>query len=245
MRDLDVYVDSYNQLDFEKIQEKYRRRDVLSRIAKYNASKILEIGCGRRSILNDLNPDIEVTVIEPAIEFFNQALSDSKGRSNSKVLNLFFEDFPKSSKYDFVIVSSLLHEIIDKERFIEKILNLLDINTYIYFNVPNAMSFHRLLAVESKIIYNYDDISATQISMQQSSRPFTQKSLQLLLKKNGLDVIENYTIFLKPFTHKQMKLILDNGIISDNILDGLFNLTKYFPEYGSEISIIAKGKASA
>ena len=59
MRDLDVYVDSYNQLDFEKVQEEYRRRDVLSRIAKYNASNILEIGCGRRSILNDLNPDID------------------------------------------------------------------------------------------------------------------------------------------------------------------------------------------
>ena len=43
--------------------------------------------------------------------------------------------------------------------------------------------------------------------------------------------------FIKPFTHKQMFEMLETKIIDEKVLEGLYGMTKYMPNLGSEIFI--------
>ena len=43
--------------------------------------------------------------------------------------------------------------------------------------------------------------------------------------------------FVKPFSHAQMLKCVEQGIIDENILEALYKLTAYLPEYGSEIYV--------
>lgn len=54
----------------------------------------------------------------------------------------------------------------------------------------------------------------------------------------GLRVLERGSYFVKPFTHAQMEACLENGILSEKLLDGLDRMTKYMPELGAEIYVM-------
>lgn len=46
--------------------------------------------------------------------------------------------------------------------------------------------------------------------------------------------------FVKPFTHKQMGRLLDEQIVDERVLNGFYGLTKWLPDYGSEIYVNVK-----
>jgi hypothetical protein len=53
--------------------------------------------------------------------------------------------------------------------------------------------------------------------------------------QSGFQAIEQGTFFIKPFTHAQMASLQASGLMTDLMLDGLYALSRYFPENGSEI----------
>lgn len=240
MRNLDGYTMEYLDLPFERVLESYRRSAVINYIRDTNSKRILEVGCGVNPIFTSLDPALKVTVVEPSRELFDIALFKSKGYGNSSVINTVLEDFESSSEFDLIILSSILHEVVDKKKFMEKILYLCGEDTKIYINVPNAKSIHRLLAVCMGLIEDVFQISDTQLKMQQLSKPFTEESLSNFIQNCGFQVIDSGTIFIKPFTHVQMQSLIDSAFLNEDILNGLNKLALYLPEFGSEIWMSAK-----
>lgn len=43
--------------------------------------------------------------------------------------------------------------------------------------------------------------------------------------------------FIKPFTHDQMEGMLEKGILSPTILEGLYGMSVELPDYGAEIYV--------
>jgi hypothetical protein len=48
------------------------------------------------------------------------------------------------------------------------------------------------------------------------------------------------TFFLKPFTHSQMQKCVEMGIIDEKVLDGLFNVSKEFLDFGAELYCLVR-----
>ena len=59
--------------------------------------------------------------------------------------------------------------------------------------------------------------------------------MEKLVWECGGETGELCTYFIKPFTHAQMRACLDNNIFTEQVLDGMWNMSKYLPEYGAEI----------
>jgi hypothetical protein len=95
---------------------------------------------------------------------------------------------------------------------------------------------HRLLAVEMELISEVYTPSELQQTFNQP-RIFDLTQLQALAEGVGFKVAESGSFFMKPFTHGQMMSLVESGFMSEKMLDGLWRLTKYFPDAGSEIYV--------
>jgi hypothetical protein len=92
----------------------------------------------------------------------------------------------------------------------------------------------------SGIIPEPKALSETQNVMQQQSKTYDISSLTFELSNAGFQVIDQGSIFIKPFTHRQMQDLVDNKFLTKEMLAGFDGLTKWLPEFGSEIWVTAK-----
>lgn len=241
MRNLHRYSKDYSKYKFENVMAAYRRKNVISLIKKYNTKNILEIGCGLEPFFLFYKQFKEFTVVEPTLKFYRNALI--KKKDNVQIYNLSFEDFSakKANNYNLILISSLIHELEKPKLFIKKLNKFANKSNVIHVNVPNAHSFHRLLAYEMGLIKNVFQRSKMQIKMQQKS-VFSLKSLKTLFTEEGFKIIDSGSFFIKPFTHEQMSKVLKIKAFDPKILDGLNKMQKYMPNLGSEIFIDIKKK---
>ena len=151
------------------------------------------------------------------------------------------EQMPK--KVDCIICSGLLNEVEDPKLFLTYLKKIADADTMIHINVANAKSFHRLLALCSGLIGDTHEMSDNNKKLQQHT-VFDMELLKELVESVGkTEFLEQGSYFVKPFTHAQMKKCMENGIVNQNILNGLYEISKYMPELGSEIFIDFRWKS--
>lgn len=238
MRDIGKYQQEYDQSPFEETMAKIRRKHVLRYLNDQKPKNVLEVGCGNYSVFNEYNCESR-SIVEPNAKFLSAALTD-----DSKVwkCNRFLEqsmDELKGKSFDAIILSGLLHETEDPSSILGLVQQLCGSETTIHVNVPNARSLHRLLALESGLISSIYQKSETQTKLLQN-HTFDMEILMELVEKSGFEVFASGSYFTKLFTHKQMQLLIENGIVDESILKGLDTLVKYIPSYGAEIYVNAK-----
>lgn len=245
-RNLVKYTLDYEKLPFEPILINYRRKVILQNLDKYSANNILEIGCGLEPIFKYYNRYNSMVVVEPTDHFFQNALSMSSKFSdkNIRVINKLFEESIneiKAIKFDFIIISCLLHELSDPLTFLQKLFDICDKDTIVLITVPNSNSFHRVLAVDSGLIKDEFCLSETQLQMQQSYT-YNLPLLKELLDSQGFCIVDSGSYFFKPFTHFQMQQLIDFNIINEQILDGFEKIINRLPEWGAEIFVNVRKK---
>lgn len=243
MRDIIDYSHKYSVQPFEEIQVEYRRRKILERIKNYEHRTILEIGCGLVPFFQNYSDFNLLVIVEPSEHFYENAKTilhkDNNLQSKVILINDYLENaISKLSKYefDFILVSGLIHELDNVTFFLNKLRDLLKKSTIVHANVPNARSFHRVLALEMGIIQTVFEMSDMNLRMQQH-RVLDLTSFSELIINHGFKIIKSGSFFIKPFTHTQMSKLLETKIIDEIVLNGLYNMVKYIPDLGSEIFI--------
>lgn len=236
-RDIEKYTNNYLSHDFEDVMAKYRSDNVLKVLNTYKPRKVLEIGCGMDSIFNYYRSFDLATVVEPSSLFFEKVKKDLNGLNNVEVFLNFFEekvDELASKEFDFILLSCLLHEVEMPSDILRKIRSISTEKTILHVNVPNAKSFHLLWAVESGMIEKIGMLTQTAKSLQQNTT-FDLLSLEKIIGDSDFKIIEKGSYFVKPFNHRKMFQLVENGFIDEELLNGLCRMIKYFPENGAEI----------
>jgi 2-polyprenyl-3-methyl-5-hydroxy-6-metoxy-1,4-benzoquinol methylase len=238
---MEQYIKEYNKHNFEAVQVSYKQKKVLEQLRLYPHKNILDIGCGPSPLFIYTDDFDTMTVVDPETEFIENAKRLSQGNTRIKCVCGFFEETVAelSSTSDFIVVSGLLHEIEQPDVFMEALKSVCTVDTVVYINVPNAYSLHRILAREMGLIKEVTDKSDAQIRLQQQST-FSMETLSELIESHHFTIIDKGAFFIKPFTHRQMHAMLAARIIDFNVLDGLYKLSEYLPEYGSEIYVNCK-----
>lgn len=242
-RDINQYTKDYIEHDFENIMVEYRRKKVLEILNKYQPKNILEVGCGIQSIFDFYNNYETFTVVEPSEKFCKMIKKSKNYNQKITVINDFLENKTeelKNEKFDFIILSSLLHEVIDPIKMLKCIKQLCNNNTLIHINVPNAHSMHLLWAYKAGLIEKIGNLTEVAKHFQQHTT-FTLESLAQMVNSVDFSILEKGSYFIKPFNHSKMQKLLDEKIINPELLNGLYDLIEYFPNNGAEIYVNCKG----
>ena len=245
-KNFDRYKISFDALPFERVQERYRRTELLKLLSteSIQGKEILEIGPGERSIGLDMLGENIFTIIEPIKEFAdaNAALYlKEKPETRISIHSVLVEDYIISlpgQLFQYVLMSSNLHEFEDAQGILSILRKNLDDNSKIIIVVPNNESIHRILGVQLGFLDSTSSLTRTELQMQQK-RNFSITSLSNLLESCGFRVEKIYTSFIKPWTHSQMQSRLDHKIIEEEELDMLYQLSGVFNPFGSEIFCVA------
>lgn len=241
MRDIEDYYRCYegNKDDsFEKILVQYRRQLVLDIVEKHIHKSVLEIGCGEIPLFADINDFEDMYVVEPANDFYHNALSLANGHDNIHIINDFYVKGIINQSFDFIVCSGLLHEVEEPKDLLYAIKDNMNDDTIVHINVPNAESFHRILALKMGIIDDITHMSKRNILLQQNS-VFTMETLCELCQSVGLKVIDSGSLLVKPFTHDQMMVLINTGKF-DGVIDGLARMTEVYQNMGCEIWVNCK-----
>jgi len=235
------YLRDYGERSFERHLAKVRLRQVLASIARYPHQSILEIGCGPEPVFPYVGFR-RCTVVEPSEEFVQHARRVARGRGEIVIVQGRLEDVAdmlSSGAYDFVIASSVLHEVPDPRRLLQIVRSLCGPATTVHINVPNVYSFHRLLALEMGLVPDLYQPSEREVRFQRHTR-FDGAMLRTLVEEQGFRVLSFGTYFVKPFTNRQMEAMLEHGVIDEAVLRGLEQMTKHLPEMGCEMYVEAR-----
>lgn len=244
-RDIEKYTNDYLNHDFEAVMVKFRRKKVLEVLNKYRAENILEIGCGAESIFDYYKDYNHFTIVEPSETFCTGIRKSENYNSKITVINDFLENRVEELKernFDFIILSSLLHEVTEPENLLECVKSLCNSKTVVHINVPNSESFHLLWAYKSGLISHIGDLTATANVLQQHTT-FNMKTLAEMVENSHFSIIDNGSYFIKPFNHKKMQTLLNENILDENLLEGLYDMVDYFPNNGAEIFVNCRVKS--
>jgi len=241
--DLDGYVENYvaqyGSGDFETVLVAARRRAVLASLRQYRHDHVLEVGCGLEPLFEHLTDFASFTVVEPSQHFVERAETLRGQDDRVVVIRGTMEeraDILGKRAYDAIVVSSLLHEVLDPQGLLAAVHRLCGAETVVHLNVPNAGSFHRLLAYESGLLEDVFLPSATDTRFGRHTR-FDRAALAAAVTAAGFDIVGTGSYFVKPFTHGQMDQLLRAGIVPREVLAGLERMAEHMPHLAAEIYV--------
>jgi hypothetical protein len=241
-RDLDLYLDSYNSLPFEDIQEVYRRKSLIKFLEEKSFDIATEIGCGRTSLFEFWHPAELAQTIEPISNLVENAKKSISPDINWIGINARAEDAMENHKIeqaDVTILSSILHEVENPSELLNTAKLLTKKGGQIFIIVTNKNSLHRILGVHLGVLGSLDAKTSTEILMQQSHGAYSETELHKEVKDAGLRLLSMHSLFPKLFSHNQMSKLIKTQVISIDFLDTLESLSDYLPGLGSELLAIA------
>ena len=242
---INQYQENYlSQYGFEAEMVKYRRKLVIERLDTLKPRTVVEVGCGSELLYQhylQVAGDVDCWIIvEPGSEFYG--IAAASGLPNLKAIHGFFEDSIQQigeclpTPPDMIIISCLLHEVASAIEFLKAAHSIMGEQSVLHVNVPNATSFHRMLAKSMGLIGEVKELSNRDIKFMHN-RVYDANSLRYDVQAADLVPIKEGGYFIKPFTHAQMELV--TPVIGDKFLDGLYSMGKELPNLASEIYIEA------
>jgi SAM-dependent methyltransferase len=231
---------------FEATLVGIRRRQVIASLERHRHARVLEVGCGMEPLFAYWTGFPRLTVVEPSPGFVANARALASARAGSAagaqvdVVQGFLEEVTEqlagAAPLDFVVASSLLHEVGDPERFLRTLHTLATPETVLHINVPNVHSFHRLLALEMGLIADLFEQSETEKSFQRTTR-FDRTKLEAMMVAAGFELLRFGTYFVKPFTHAQMERLIDEKILPPEAVLGFERMSTHLPDMGAEMFV--------
>lgn len=193
----------------------------------------LELGSAEGSMTQFLVNDFkELTIVEGSKDLVDTV----PPKDNLVKVHSLFEDFKPEKKYNTIIMEHILEHVDDPVGLLKKASNWLAKDGVLIAGVPNANSFHRLVAVKMDMLNDVCELNDRDHRVGHR-RVYTLDKFKEDFAKSGLNVIDEGGVFFKPLSNKQI-----DDTWTDEMIDGFYELGKEFPQYAAEIFLVGKIK---
>jgi 2-polyprenyl-3-methyl-5-hydroxy-6-metoxy-1,4-benzoquinol methylase len=180
----------------------------------------------------------DVTCVEASDEAI--AIAQKEFGSKIKFINALFEEAKLPEKYDNIILTHVL-EHLDNPVSVMKRINdeWLSDNGRFFLVCPNANAPSRQIAVKMGLITHNDAITPAEAAHGHRIT-YTLDTLERDARAAGLKVVHRSGIFFKALANFQWDRLLNTDIISEEYLQGCFQLGQIYPDLCSSIFLMCE-----
>jgi 2-polyprenyl-3-methyl-5-hydroxy-6-metoxy-1,4-benzoquinol methylase len=233
-KDTDNHKYSYN-FDFD-VMHNYMLK---SFIPFFNKGKLLELGSYKGDFTKKFLPYFnDITCVEAsdeAIKIAKEIIGDKV-----KYVNGLFEEVSLPTKYDNIVLTHVLEHITDPVSVLKKINEEWLSETGRFFLVcPNANAPSRQIAVKMGLITHNSAITSAE-KEHGHQITYTLDTLERDARLAGLKVIHRSGVFFKALANFQWDKLLNTDIISNEYLEGCFQLGQQYPDLCSSIFLLCE-----
>ncbi|WP_422361717.1 class I SAM-dependent methyltransferase [Reichenbachiella sp.] len=205
----------------------------------FNSQNVLELGSFKGDFTKRLMPLFDdITCVEASSEAIDKAKAELDG--NIKYHHDLFENVQLPEKYDNIILTHVLEHLDDPVGLMKRINDeWLTDNGRFFLVCPNANAPSRQIAVKMGLISH--NTAVTPAEEEHGHRiTYTLDSLERDAREGGLRVIHRSGIFFKALANFQWDRLLQTDIISDEYLEGCFQLGQQYPDLCSSIFLVCE-----
>ena len=208
----------------------------------FKEGNLLELGSFKGGFTKRFLPYFDdITCVEASDEAI--AIAKNEFGDKLKYINSLFETVTLPTKYDNIVLTHVLEHIDDPVAVLKRINNeWLTDNGRFFLVCPNANAPSRQIAVKMGLISHNSAITPAE---KEHGHHITYKldTLERDAKAAGLNVVFRSGIFFKALANFQWDRLLQTDIISNEYLQGCYELGQQYPELCSSIFLLCeKGK---
>ena len=216
------------QLDFDRRLVGFRFRTMLPHV---KGSRCLELGTGDGVMTAMLADHFDhLTVVEGS----RRLLDVIPDRPNLTKVHSLFEEYHPEQRFDAVIMEHVLEHVEDPVGILKLATPWLSDDGVIVVGVPNAHSFHRLVAVKMGLLGSVYELNARDHEVGHR-RVYDWTTLRADVEAAGLEVAHIDGVFFKPLSNGQ----IDQNWTED-MIEGFYQLGMDFPQNAAEITAICR-----
>lgn len=205
----------------------------------FRKGSVLELGSFMGDFTKRLVDQFEdVTCVEASKEAFDRAQRELGGKA--KLINARFEDVTLPTTYNNIVLSHVLEHLDNPVAVLKRINEeWLAEDGRLFLAVPNANAPSRQIAVKMGLISH--NTSVTKSELEQGHKiTYTLDTLEREAKGAGLKVVYRSGIFFKALANFQWDQLLTTDIISQEYLEGCFQLGQQYPDLCSSIYLMCE-----
>lgn len=205
-------------------------------ILKYNNT--LELGSFKGDFTKRL---VEFFDEIHCVEAASEAIEIAKRKVPRAIFyNESFENIKLNRKFENIIFTHVLEHLDNPVKILERINNeWLEEGGRLFLITPNAMAPSRQIAVKMNLISH--NTAVTSSEKKHGHRiTYTFDTLERDVKKSGLKIIFRSGIFFKALANFQWDQLLQTDIISNEYLEGCYELGQSYPELCSSIFLVCE-----
>lgn len=208
----------------------------------FKEGNFLELGSFKGDFTKRFVPLFDdITCVEASEDALK--IAQSKLGQKIKYFNSLFEEVNLPVKYDNIVLTHVLEHIDEPVKVLKRINDeWLSDGGRFFLVCPNANAPSRQIAVKMGLISN--NSAVTQAEKEHGHNiTYTFDTLERDVKASGLKVINRSGIFFKALANFQWDKLLETDIISNEYLDGCYELGQHYPDLCSSIFLLCeKGK---
>ncbi len=202
------------------------------------SGKALEMGCFKGEVTELLLKKYsDLTVLEASDDLIHIAKNRVNGRA--KFIHTRFENFVSDELYDAMFLIHTLEHLDNPVEVLKNTSNWLSTKGLFFIVVPNANALSRQIAVKMGLIEH--NCAVTEAEFLHGHRcTYSLDTLERDIRNAGLKIIQRGGIFLKPFANFQFDQLMETGIISNEYLEGCYQLGMQYPDLSASIFMICQ-----
>ena len=205
----------------------------------FKSGSCLELGSFKGDFTKRLLPFFnDITCVEAS----DEAIEVSKSQLGDGVTHIhsLFETVVLPKKYDNIILTHVLEHIDDPVSLLRRINDeWLSDNGRLFLVCPNGNAPSRQIAVKMGLITHNTAITPSE--KEHGHRiTYTLDTLERDAKEGGLNIEYRTGIFFKALANFQWDKLLETDIISEEYLDGCYQLGHQYPDLCSSIMLVGK-----
>lgn len=208
----------------------------------FKKGNVLELGSYQGDFTTRLLSNFDdITCVEGSDKAIEVAKKKMPGKV--KFINSTFEEVNLPDKYNNIILTHVLEHLDSPVEILKRINDeWLSDDGYFFLVCPNANAPSRQIAVKMGLITH--NAAVTDAEEKHGHRiTYSLDTLERDAKLAGLNVVHRSGIFFKALANFQWDKLLNTDIISDEYLEGCYDLGQHYPDLCSSIFLLCnKGK---